>query len=458
MNMDTRGGMLAPAGAPMLLPPAISADPIETLAYLHRRWHNGPDKDLLIAAAAGQLYCMPVGGSAFTKLNLPAGWPAGQYAQSVWSWVAYEINLDGAPNPVDVLFLSNATDGMIYIRSDNMTVLPVHTPKKFNVIARYAERIWGGGIPDDPDMLVYSAPFDPLNWEANTDIPSDGAGDVMQPSWDGDSFHALSQLGSQLIAFKRNRIWRVMNTDPAEYVFKEQYGGGTPYFQTIAVSGERIFMLGDEGMMVYDGLSAAYFQTEYCQDIFAGMNKAVLHKACACVWKDTYYCALPMGEEMHNSIVLMYDFRDQTWLAWNAVSVEAFLSTNDALYYTSSTAPGRIYKWNRDAWQSGSAAGQAVWVGQWQDFQQKTIRKSRFEVFLTAEAQANTSITLSIETENGLKSKTLEVIPADAGKAKQRCVRLGGEGRRFRLSVSSNGTVPWRIAGGIQLRAETDAD
>ncbi len=462
VNVDTTGGVLQPAGAHEQLVPEIAAGPMETLAFLHRRWYPGGDRDLLIAAAAGQLYCKTLAGEAWAMLELPEDWAGDSYASSSWSWVTYEINDEEAENPVDALFLSNAQDGMIYVRGDDLSVHAISTPKKFGVIARYGERIWGGSIPDDPDMLVYSAPFDPTDWTANQDIPADGAGDVMQPSWDGDSFHALRQLGSQLIAFKRNRIWRVMNTDPAEFVFKEQYGGGTQYFNTIAVDGEHIFMLGDEGIMIYDGLQAAYFQKEACRDIFAGMNKTALDQACACMWRGTYYCAFPTGTDTANSIVLMYNTKEQTWLVRNDVSVESFLPTNDDLFFTSSAAPGKIYKWGADAWTSGKAVPGAVWTGAWQDFNQKTIRKGGFELYLTVEAKADCTITFGIETEKRRKDKAV-AFKATAGTARQRAVRFGGTGRRFRLIIASNtpeGTAPaaWRMIGGIQLRAEIDAD
>ena len=108
---------------------------------------------------------------------------------------------------------------MICIRGDDLTAYTVETPRKFGVIARHAERIWGGAIAEEPDMLVYSAPYDPFNWEQNDAIPEDGAGDVLQPSWDGDSFTALTSFGSQLVAFKHNKVWRVLVTDPGQYVF-----------------------------------------------------------------------------------------------------------------------------------------------------------------------------------------------------------------------------------------------
>ena len=79
-----------------------------------------------------------------------------------WSFVSYEIN----PGPVDVLIMTNAIDGMIYVRGDNMTAHVIACPKKPARLARYAERIWAGGIPNEPDMLMYSAPFDPTDWTA----------------------------------------------------------------------------------------------------------------------------------------------------------------------------------------------------------------------------------------------------------------------------------------------------
>lgn len=183
---------------------------------------------------------------------------------------------------------------MICVRGDNLTVTTVETPKKFGVIARYAERIWGGAIDSDPDMLVYSAPYNPFDWTANTQIPEDGAGDVRQPSWDGDKFTALVQLGTQLIAFKANRVWRVLGTDPGEYVFREQYGHGASYFRTLAIDTARIFLLSKDGFMIYDGTDVVPFYQQYAQDVFKRMNPSYIDMSCACFWKGAYYCAIPI--------------------------------------------------------------------------------------------------------------------------------------------------------------------
>jgi hypothetical protein len=456
-NMDTRGGVLRPASDQTLLTPSVAA-PIETLASLYRRWLSGSgEKTVLIAASGGQLYYMVVGGSSWTQMALPAGWVGTGYASNVWSYVAYEINPEGAEAPVDVLLLSNAQDGMIYVRGDNLTVATVTTPKKFGVIARYAERIWGGGITDDPDTLVYSAPFNPLDWAANTEIPEDGAGDVMQPSWDGDSFHALMPLGSQLIAFKKNRIWRIMNTDPSEYVFKEQYGGGTAFFNTIAVDRERILMLGENGVMQYDGLSAAPYYQETCKDIWNSLNLAALGQACACIWRDCYFLAIPTGVSAYNNAVVIYNIRENTWLYRNNVAVESFLPTDDKLYFTSRATPGRIYEWGDDSWESGVAVS-ASWTGQWNDLNQKAMLKGGFDVYLAVEAKDAVTVSVSIETEKKTKTKAVIFPDTSATKAIQKRLHFGGAGRRFRLLISSDATDAWRIVGGIQVRMEIDPD
>ena len=458
-NVDTLGGVLQPSGACVMLNPSTD-NPIETLASLYRRWYSGEnEKTVLVAASDGQLYYMLEGGSSWTLLDLPDGWGGVRYSSNVWSFVAYEINPEESEAPVDVLIMSNALDGMIYIRGDDLSVHTVETPKKFGVITRYAERIWGGAIPDDPDMLVYSAPFDPTDWSANFEIPEDGAGDVMQPSWDGDSFQALTPLGSQLIAFKKNRIWRVMNTDPGEYVFKEQYGGGASYARTVAVDGEFIFMLSRHGLMIYDGANTQPFGQEVCKAIWDSLNVSALDQACACMYKGAYYCAVPTGTSPTNNAVVIYNTKDRTWLYRTDVAVESFLPTNDVLYFTSSASPSNVFTWNPDSWESASATASAVkWVGQWQDFGHKDIRKGGFVVYLTVEAKAAGILTIGIETEKKTKTKTYSYAATTSVEAKQKMMRFGGNGRRFRFFIESDDGVAWRLVGGLQIKAETDVD
>lgn len=455
-NVDTSGGGFKPFAQPVMMEATLPAK-IETLAVLHRRWYVGADasKNMLIAASGGQLYYMQPGGTAWTQFANPKD----TYQSNLWSWVSYEINPEGATTPVDVLVLSNPKDGMVYLRCDDTakTVTMVTTPKKFGVIARFNERIWGGGIADDPDMVVYSAPYDFTNWEANAEIPEDGAGDIQQPTWDGDRFTALKQLGPQLIAFRRNSVWRVLGTDPGEFVWRQQYGGGTTRENTICIDGERMLMLGDRGVMQYDGLAVAPFDWQYAEAFFRTMNTAALDQSCACIWQEKYYLAVPTEGSVTNNAVLIHDTRTGTWLLRRDIGVETFLPTDDALYFTSTAAPGRISRMVDDVWTADAVSAPIKWVSPWLDLGYKNAQKGGWQMYFVLEAMGAGQVVFKIETEKKVKAKSFDFLPT-IGHPRQKRLSFGGSGRRFRIHIESISTAPWRLLGGLQITTEFDKD
>ena len=449
VNVETEGGVLSSVAKSQHLIAELSS-PIATLMRLHRRWHVAEqERNVLVAASDGKLYWMLPGDLEWKEIAMPSG--ILRYQSDFWSWVTYEINPGGSDAPVDVLLLSNAMDGMVCLRGDDMSASVVNTPKKFGVIARYAERILGGAIADDPDMLVYSAPFDPFDWAQNNAIPADGAGDVMQPSWDGDSFVALTQFGSQLIALKRNRVWRILGTDPGMYVFKEQYGGGALISRTLSVDGERIWMLGTDGLMVYDGLSVSPFANVYAKKVFERVNPASRDLACACTYQNRYYCALPLDGAVHNNAVLIFNTKEQTWLLREGVTVEAFLPTENGLFYTSATEPGRVWQWGENAVKSGAVAP-ARWVSHWFDLDAKNAWKTGFTIYLAFEMEAPQKVRVSIHTERKTRTKTLLV--KKSGKPYK--LVFGGGGKRFQLEINCFSSFAWRLIGGIQMEIGLD--
>lgn len=463
-NFDTRNGVLLPMAACTILEGTLDA-PIKTVAMLHRRWEREEEeKDLLVAASAGKLFARTSSQTEWQELNMPEGWERDTFACDDWSTVSYEISTEDVPNPIDVLLLSNAKDGMIMLRGDTKELSVVNTPKKFGVIERYAERIWGGAIEDDPDMLVYSTPYAPTNWEANVEIPEDGAGDIQQPSWDGDSFTSLKTFGSQLIAFKKNRVWRVLGTDPGEYTFKEQYGEGAPYAATIALVGEAIYLLTDNGIAMYDGLNVQPFGEDYIKKTIDRINRAAINQACACVWKDRYYLALPLDGSEINNAVLIFDTAEKNFLLREGVSVESFLPTTYHLYYASAETPGALWEMHDDAWEHGAFAGDCEWVTPWNDLSYKNVAKSAFALYLMAESKEGAEIEITLQTEKRSKTKKYKIPASDlsseesAMQCRQRKILFSNNGRRFRLIIRSASQPVWRFVGGLQLRMEIDAD
>ena len=472
-NVETPRGVLQPMAAPEVLSDSFN-DKIETLARFHRRWYTGTgSKDWMIVAAGGKLYYkQSLASGGWTQLAFPTTPSVVTAWQSnVWSWVTYEINPPGSSSSVDVLLLSNPLDGMIMVvppytateSNPDWKIEVINTKgKKFGVIERYAERIWGGAIPEDPDMLMYSAPYDPTDWEQNAEIPEDGAGDINQPSWDGDSFTALKAFGSQLIAFKKNRVWRILGTDPGEYAFKEQYGGGTPYPYTIAVEKERILMVENEGLSTYDGLTVSPFSRFSIEKLWKRVNKSAMDQMCAALFQNKYYLALPLDGSSVNNALIIYNTEEGSMLLYTDIYVESLMQTEETLYATSSQLPGKIMIINYDSWEIGLATNRvSKWTTPWMDFGRKSMAKGGYEIYFAPEVRgAPVTFRFSIESEKKVKSKLVTVQPTTF-KAKQKRIRFGGSSRRFRLTIEALtapvGTV-WRFLGGIQMVVETDPD
>lgn len=464
-NFRCEGGMLRPALGGEAMPGRLDA-PIGTLAALHRRYHTpaGEDAALLIAAAGHKMYARALNESGWTKIY-------DGLTTDRLDFVSYEVNgyyqnaqgqripaheaeehpdsahwID-ADAPIDILLLTNAVDGMVMVYGDDRTVIPVKIQPpgaeevRFGVLARHAERIWGSGIAEDPDKLMYSAPFDPFNWAQNDDMPEDGAGDILQPSWDGDSFVALRPMGSQLLAVKKRRIWRIIGTDPSQYVMKEQYGGGAICENSLVIYGGYALMLGREGLIRYDSVSAEPFGNERIRSILQRVNWDAAHHACAGMWGEIYCLALPLDGSDRNNALLAYHTREGTFTLTEGIEARCFLEYEGRLLY----ADGE----GQAAEMGGGQALAMRWVSPWQDLNRTDCIKRRFTLRLQADQDAEMAV--GIRTERGLWKKTVAL---RAGRT--RVLALQARGRRFRLEMNSEAGQDFGLLAGVQIQCDLD--
>lgn len=480
-NFSVKGGQLHSLDSGVVHTDALLGSPIGTLMLLYRRFNMAAfpltnDPAILVATSGTKIYARSLSaahGDAWQQVY-------SGITNDAMDYVTYETSTyyvkDGvrvsphtegaievtASSPIDILIMTNADDGMLVLYGDSLDVVKFKvqptgaSEKKFGVLARHAERIWGAAIPGDPDMLMYSTPFDPFNWEANADYPEDGAGDIQQPSWDGDSFVALRVYGSYLMGIKKNRIWRIAGTNPGEYYFKEQFGGGTLVENTVVVFNDYMYMLSYDGLMVYDGTAVQPFKQDFIKEIMDRVNWQHADKAVAAMRGAVYCLAVPLDESAVNNAVIEYDTDERTFVLREGVFASSFLAYEDKLYYTDSSeyesANGRIM-----VLDGTGAVLPMRYVTAYQDLGYKSCVKSGFEVYLLADA--GVTVTVGVRTEKKLKTRTVRL---EAGKAKR--VRLNVSGRSFRLEIeipdSVDGTLTpsWTIGGGIQINMELDWD
>lgn len=507
-NVETVGGALQPRAAYREIEGGFEGQRIETLAMIHRRWYAGNgSKNWFVAAVNGKLYYKQMGeATPWTQIEMPSG--VTSFESNVWSWITYEQTVQGegdVPITVDVLILSNAVDGMFMVippeapykweyfsqhtwseydteytwgsvLTDHWTTIKIGSDNygleyNFGIIERSNDRLWGCAVPGEPDLLMYSAVYDPTDWDVNTsrEFPEQGPGQNLLPSWDGAQFTALKQFGDQLLAFKQNRVWRVLGVYPGEYEFKEQFGGGTKYPNTIAVGIEQVFMIGDDGPLVYDGMSVSPWRQEQIKRIWQSVNRDAMDQMCAALYNQRYYLAFPTGDSTVNNALLIFNLADNTILYHTDIYIESFLSTIYGLYATSSSIPGKMIEIRYDSWEEGAVCGAATeWITPWMDFGYKRIQKGGFDLYFAPEIQGDQPVTLSfsIQTEKKVKTKQYIVQPlTEAQKAANRQYRykrmhFGGMGRKFRVIIrtAEGVTIPWRLVGGLHLVVETDPD
>lgn len=412
-------------------------------------------RDYLVAIAGGKVYhCELRNGVGTSWTECGSGLHSDYcsyvvYETSLLKWeeesTQYIVETDA---PVDVLVFTNAIDGLQCLYGFDMAVRHGIAPQNFSVIGRSNERIWGTGATDYPDYLYYSAPYDPNDWARNNEIPEDGGGDIRAPSWDGDKFIALAPYSSQLLAFKRNAIWKIIGTNPGEYVIREQPGQGTVVPNTVVVSGGYAFMLGFTGIVRYDGNGSQEFLQDNVQKVFARVNYDRISLACAALIDRTYYLALPIDGSEINNAVLIYDSRENSFALRTHLYIKSFMTREDRLYYCSSEDPTQIYEWTED----GDALPM-VWKSGIQDLGIKSSVKSAFQIYFRAESEAPFDLILGIRTEKKLKQKRVKVTPGKAHK-----VAINTAGRYFQLMMWSDTVVPFSINGGVKIVMELDPD
>ena len=515
VNMETPGGVLQPVAMDESLHgsetfPAGASGEIGTLICFTRRWYTqDAHKEWFICSRGGHIYQrQKETGKPWEEIDLPIGLTI---TDNRWSWVTYEQTVEPVgedPYTIDVLLISNAKDGMFMISPPDRqaswgdakeqnwlyhkggTWMDMYSAKwtiqtiacrgkKFGSIERSDERVWGTAIEEEPDMLYYSAVNDPTDWCLYTPDPDpldpyqkqgqpeDGSGEIGCPTWDGDKFYGLKKFGDQLLAFKEKHVWRILNSYPGEYTINEQFGEGTKYIRTVAIYEERVFMMTDQGLSVYDGMNTSPFMRDNVKDIWLNVDRTKLDLICGAVFDDKYYVSFTSkDDEYDNRSTLVYNLKEGTVLFYSGIGALCYQPTINELLYTMSGDSTTFLK-KYDSWVTGSVPSLgSKWVSPWIDFGYKRIQKGGFDLYFVPEVKDEAmTLNISIQTEKKTKTKSYTIQPLteeqlEAGREHRgKRLHFGGTGRKFRVIIeTASEPKPWRLIGGLQMVVETDPD
>jgi hypothetical protein len=480
-NCNTEHGSLTPSLGYQPVYPTLPGK-IVTLCSFYRRNHEvESERRVLVAATDTKLYAIVEGGSVWKLLM-------DKMESGEWSWVTYESVRDNDTpgdqsddSVTDILVLSNAKDGVVVVYGDTLEAEKKEGVPKFAKIERHAERIWGIGVPGEPDNLYYSQPYNPLEWDqvfdpvdGTTVLPEQSGGVIQWPTWDGDEFIAIKRFSNNLLAFKRNSAFYVRGLSAGEFAMVEAYGSdGVIAGETIVTDGPAAFYLSDGGLGVYDGDTARLLDNDRLLGVFSRIAPIAAQTACATISRHVLYMTLPvytgetynqtigdvvitkLVEPTRNNMLIEYDIRRGTYMVRSGIEADALHNHGGRLLFTGGSDPYQVYEIVGTTYEDEAIP--VLWQSAWQDLGAKNAVKSGFIVHMTGLECADETgqeIEISIETERKKKTKKLTI---KKGFKKTRFA-ISNSGRRFRFEIKASSMLEWSLSGGVQIEIDIDED
>lgn len=200
-----------------------------------------------------------------------------------------------------------------------------------NLIVYFKDRLWAAGISGDPSTIRWSgsATLGAYNvWPAVSSAP-------LSTAKDNSEITAISPLGDNLVVFKKNSIWQmidngVSDVGPQIQIFEPRLvvaGVGCVAPASVqAVQGGLIF-LAEDGFYFYNGTPNIKRLSMPIQRFIDGLNPARMPFAVATFWrtKSAYLCACSTQQESQkNDIVFIFDYDDNAWWIWDGYDVQCW--------------------------------------------------------------------------------------------------------------------------------------
>lgn len=306
VNFVCTDGVMSTAGGTREYAPRLPAEGARLFQAFFRDSNTGKDRRVLMASGGGGLYALTDG--AWRQIG--SGYGSDE-------WVAVNYRRDDR----ELILMVNGRDGMAAwdgtaAQAEAITPTQGGQAIRFEHLTLLYERLWGAVHADAPDRIYWSESFDPENWEVNYSTPDAGGGFIDVATFDGSRIRAIRAAFDDVLIFKDKSMHRLNGTYPGEFSLTQVYGSeGTLAAKTIVHTASRLYFLGSEGLCVYNGMSVqtlAQAGERRLNGVWERMNRDAMAGACAAVFGDTMYLALPLDGAQENSHVIEYRLHDGT--------------------------------------------------------------------------------------------------------------------------------------------------
>lgn len=238
---------------------------------------------------------------------------------------------------------------------DASIVVQLSTWPNAKFITYFQGQLWAANFPTDNGAIMWSAPqpfyrvWPVLNQET---LAED----------DNSPVTGLRGFGQTMTVYKNDSIWALVDAGTsalglATYATQKMvHGIGAVSNGSIAeVLGRHVF-LAEDGIYAYDGTPNAQKLTldrrsgaDRLINTIASINPAAREGATAVNWrtKNVYLLAVPTSGSQYNNLVIVWDYKNDTFWLWDNIQVESWIlnedgADNEHLYFVDRY--GRIFE------------------------------------------------------------------------------------------------------------------
>ena len=254
-----------------------------------------------------------------------------------------------------------------------------------------------------PYTVYFSDPFYPETWPAPNFFEV-GKGD-------GDVITAMCSYQGLLVIFKRRSVWHLhggTKEEMVQYGLRKMYDGvGCVGPNAVTFHGGRLYLVGDNGVYVWDGDQAVNLTEDFIPNLWRGLNREYLHLAAVTAWRERLWVAVPEGTAQYNNLVLVGEVDDQSgrvksWWPWRGINASVFCvydpGTGPKLYAGSSN-DGHVREQDTGNTDDGTAIS-AYWTGKAFDIGAAESKKKFLRAFVRDMPSAN-DVDLSYRLDYG---------------------------------------------------------
>lgn len=449
LNFVCSNGTLRTADGTAEYAPLLPTEGARLFQGFFRDTDTKADRQVLMASGEGNLYAF-IGG---VWKCIGSG-----YHSDTWRAVNYR-SADS-----ERILLINGADNMISWdgvseKAENIRVQQGNAELKFEHLTLLYERLWGAVDTSAPDRIYWSESFAPEDWEVDYDTPDAGGGFLDVATFDGSRIRAITAAFDDVLVFKDKSMHRISGTYPGEFSLTQVYGSeGTIAPSTVVHTADRLYFLGTDGLCVYNGMSVstmAHGGDKKAEGIWQRMNPQAIDGACAAIYQDVLYLALPLDGAQQNSHVLEYRLQEGTYSLIALSGVRDFLVLREGQHEKLLCLIGRtVYEYGSGETLAGEQI-QAYWLSPWLTLSTIAAKRTAGRVCMAVEAQGDSPrMLLTIIGRSRQRSKC---VPLQKGVNLLR-ERIRLRDRQFRFRIENMGGCRLTLPDGIEIILEEDSD